>query len=131
LTRQNRTSRGTLYDTSRALTCSQISAASFPDPSHSGRSTTWATEYIRPRASISPTTADSIISVGAQPEFVSGLNRALQIATTDMVRWLTKDYGLEPWAAHQMISFQGKYDVVTVAGTMALRIPKKYLPSKP
>jgi amidase len=44
-----------------------------------------------------------------------------------MIRWLTGDYQLEPWAAHRLIGAVGKYDVVTVAGTMALRIPKKYL----
>jgi acetamidase/formamidase len=72
-------------------------------------------------------TADYIISVGAQPEFSSSLDRGLQMATTDMVRWLTSDYQLEPWAAHQLIGAVGKYDVVTVAGSMALKIPKKYL----
>ena len=73
-------------------------------------------------------TADHIISVGAQPEFVSSLNRALQMATSDMVDWLVTGYGLEPWAAHMLVSFQARYDVVTVAGTMALRIPKAALP---
>jgi acetamidase/formamidase len=72
-------------------------------------------------------TAEYLISVGTQPEFVSSLDRALQLATTDMVRWLTADYQLEPWAAHQLIGAVGKYDVVTVAGTMALKIPRKYL----
>jgi amidase len=72
-------------------------------------------------------TADYIISLGSQPEFASSLDRGLQMATTDMIRWLTGDYQLEPWAAHQLIGAVGKYDVVTVAGTMALRIPKKYL----
>ena len=71
--------------------------------------------------------ADYLISVGAQPEFVSSLNRALQMATTDMVGWLTRDYHLEPWAAHVLIAMQGKYDVVTVAGSMGLKVPKKYL----
>lgn len=75
-------------------------------------------------------TSEYLISVGAQPEFVSPLDHALQLATTDMVRWLSTDYQLEPWAAHQLIGAVGKYDVVTVAGTMALKIPKKYLPSK-
>ena len=46
------------------------------------------------------------------------------------VRWLAREYRLEPWAAHLLIAFQGKYDVVTVAGTMGLRIPKKYLPPR-
>jgi acetamidase/formamidase len=73
--------------------------------------------------------ADYLISMGAQPEFVSSLNRALQMATTDMVNWLTREYHLEPWAAHLLIAMQGKYDVVTVAGSMALKVPRKYLNS--
>ena len=36
-------------------------------------------------------TADYLISVGAQPEFESSLDRALQLATTDMVEWLAND----------------------------------------
>lgn len=74
--------------------------------------------------------AESIISIGSQPEFVSSLNRALAMATTDMVNWLTREYKLEPWAAHLLVAFQGQYDIVTVNGSMALRIPKKYLPAK-
>ena len=76
-------------------------------------------------------TADYIISIGSQPEFVSSLNRALQLATTDMIAWLVTDYKLEPWAAHLLVGYQGKYDVVTVAGSVALRVPKKFLPSRP
>jgi amidase len=76
-------------------------------------------------------TADYLISVGAQPEFESSLDRALQLATTDMVEWLANDYQMEPWAAHMLVGFVGKYDVVTVQGTMALRIPKRYLPARP
>ena len=45
-----------------------------------------------------------------------------------MVDWLVRDYQLEDWAAHLLIGYQGKYDVVTVAGSMALCIPKKRLP---
>ncbi len=75
-------------------------------------------------------TSDFLISLGAQPEFSSSLDRALQMATSDMVKWLVNDYQLEPWAVHQLIGAVGKYDVVTVAGTMALKIPRKYLPAK-
>src|SRR5262249_27831726 len=71
--------------------------------------------------------AEYLISIGAQPEFVSSLDRALQMATTDMAHWLIDDYKLEPWAAHVLIAFQGKYEVATVAGTMALRVPKRAL----
>src|SRR5689334_20753827 len=74
--------------------------------------------------------ADWIISIGAQPEFVSPLDHALKIATSDMVNWLTKDYGMEPWAAHLLVGYQGKYDVITVAGSMGLRIPRKVLPAR-
>src|SRR5712692_2233460 len=72
-------------------------------------------------------TAEHLISLGAQPECVRSLDRALQTATTDMAHWLIDEYKLEPWAAHVLISFQGKYEVVTVAGTMALKIPKSSL----
>jgi len=71
--------------------------------------------------------AEYLISLGAQPEFSSSLDRALQMATTDMAHWLIDEYKLEPWAAHVVIAFQGKYEVVTVAGTMALKIPKSAL----
>ena len=73
---------------------------------------------------------DSLVSIGSQPEFVSSLDRALAMATTDMVKWLSTEYKLEPWAAHLLVAFQGQYDVVTVSGSMALRIPKKYSPAK-
>ena len=71
--------------------------------------------------------AEYIISVGSQPEFASSLDRALQMATSDMVEWLTSEYKLEPWVAHLLIGQQGRYDVVTAAGSMALKIPKSAL----
>ena len=75
-------------------------------------------------------TADYIIAVGSQREFVSTLDYALKVATTDMVRWLTEDYKLEPWAAHMIVGAVGEYEVVTVAGSMALKIAKRHLPPR-
>jgi acetamidase/formamidase len=75
-------------------------------------------------------TEDFIVSIGSQPEFESRLDRGLQVATSDMVDWLVKDYRLEPWAAHLMIGNQARYDVVTVAGSVALRVSKKFLPKR-
>jgi amidase len=49
------------------------------------------------------------------------------MATSDMVEWLTGEYTLEPWAAHLLIGMRGEYDVVTVAGSMALRLAKENL----
>lgn len=76
-------------------------------------------------------TAAEIISIGSQPEFASALDNGLKMATSDMADWLARDYGMEPWAAHLLIGYQGRYDVVTVAGSMALCLPKDRLPGKP
>jgi acetamidase/formamidase len=73
-------------------------------------------------------TSEHIISIGSQPEFASSTNRGLQMATSDMVNWLTTEYKMEPWAAHLLIGYQGRYDIVTVAGSVALKIPRKQLP---
>jgi amidase len=104
------------------------------EPTGTGIETSMEVEFsveVRKQARLSGPrveTARELISVGSQPEFASALDRALQMATTDMVRWLTGEYKLEPWAAHLLIGVEGKYDVVTVAGSMALRIPKSALP---
>lgn len=74
-------------------------------------------------------TADALMSVGSQPEFVSSLDRGLQIATSDMIAWLGTDYGLAPWEAHLLIGMTAKYEVATVAGSMALKIARKHLPA--
>jgi phosphatidylserine synthase len=50
------------------------------------------------------------------------------MATSDMVNWLTSEYKMEPWAAHLLIGYQGRYDIVTVAGSVGLRLPKNQLP---
>jgi acetamidase/formamidase len=76
-------------------------------------------------------TADYLISVGAQPEFESDLNRGLQVATTDMVRWLTEEYKLDSWIAQALLAFQSKYDIITVAGSVGLKIPRSCLPKHP
>ena len=74
-------------------------------------------------------TRDYIISVGSQAEFISTLDRAVQIATSDMVRWLVDDYKMEPWAAHLLISAKAEYEVVTVMGSAAIKIAKRWLPT--
>jgi acetamidase/formamidase len=71
-----------------------------------------------------------IATIGSQPEFASPLDRALQLATSDMASWLTTSFGLEPWAAHLLIGMQAQYDVITVAGSVALRLPRSALPKR-
>lgn len=69
-------------------------------------------------------TAGDLITVGSQPEFASALDRGLNMATSEMTSWLIRGYGMEPRSAHVLIGMTGKYEVVTVAGSMALRVPK-------
>jgi amidase len=76
-------------------------------------------------------TTDEIISIGSQPEFASALDNGLKMATADMVGWLVGEYSMEPWAAHLLIGYQARYDVVTVAGSMAVCLPKNRLPKRP
>ena len=46
-----------------------------------------------------------------------------------MVRWLTDEYKMEPWAAHMLISAKGEYEIVTVMGSAAIKIGKRWLPT--
>lgn len=107
------------------------------EPTGTGIETSMEVEFtvaLRKRAGLSNPrleNAESIVSIGSQPEFASPLDRALQIATSDMVEWLIKDYGMEPWAAHLLVGYQGRYDVITVGGSVGLRIPRSALPRRP
>jgi acetamidase/formamidase len=71
-----------------------------------------------------------LISIGARTATTSSLNDALTIATSDMMRWLVEEYGIEPIAAHLLIGHQAKYDVVALSGVMAVKIPKRVLPQR-
>ena len=71
-------------------------------------------------------TADDIFAVGnARP-----LDQALQHATTEMLRWLNEDYGLDARAASHLMGQVVRYDVGNVfnpAYTVACRIAKRWL----
>ena len=71
-------------------------------------------------------TADDIFTVGnARP-----LDQALQHATTEMMRWLGEDYGLDARAASHVMGQVVRYDVGNVfnpAYTVACRIAKRWL----
>ena len=75
-------------------------------------------------------TADDIFTVGnARP-----LDQALQHATTEMLTWLTTDFGLSKTAASHLLGQVVRYDVGNVfdpAYTMACRVAKKWLPKRP
>lgn len=70
--------------------------------------------------------ADYIFTAGnARP-----LDQALQHATTEMIRWLEGDYGLDPIGAHTLLGQAVEYDVGNVydpAYTMICKMPKSVL----
>ena len=71
-------------------------------------------------------TGEDIFTIGnARP-----LDQALQHATSEMLAWLTTDYGLDPTAASHLLGQVVRYDVGNVfdpAYTMACRVAKKWL----
>ncbi|MDR3493865.1 MAG: acetamidase/formamidase family protein, partial [Ancalomicrobiaceae bacterium] len=71
-------------------------------------------------------TADDIFTVGnARP-----LDEALQIATTEMLAWLSSDFRLDTMAASHLLGQVVRYDIGNVfdpAYTVACRLPKRWL----
>jgi amidase len=70
--------------------------------------------------------ADFLISIGIG----GSLDQALQQATSGMVRWLERDYGLNANEAAMVLGFAVKYDVVDLVGTqvsIAAKVPKAAL----
>jgi len=74
--------------------------------------------------------AEFLISIGIG----GSLDQALQQATSGMVRWLDRDYGLGPSESAVILGFAVKYDIVDLVGTqvsIAARIPKSALAEIP
>jgi len=71
-------------------------------------------------------TAEWIVTVGAKEG--GALNDTLQIATGDMLRWLTEDQGLSPQEARLLIGMRARYDLITLGGSVGLRIGRRDLP---
>ena len=70
--------------------------------------------------------ADYIFTVGnARP-----LDQCVQHATTEMLRWLTHDYGLDPIGASTLLGQCVEYDLANIfdpAYTMVCKVPKRIL----
>jgi amidase len=71
--------------------------------------------------------ADYIFTVGnARP-----LDQCVQHATTEMIRWLQSDFGLDPIGAHILLGQAVEYDLGNIfdpAFTMVCKVPKRVLP---
>jgi acetamidase/formamidase len=71
-----------------------------------------------------------IVSIGSQPEFRSSMDFGLRMANTDMIRWLTSEYGFTPPEAHLLMGTVAQHKIVTYYGSMATLMPRKYLPKR-
>lgn len=59
------------------------------------------------------------------------LDQAVQHATSEMVRWLAQDYGLDARAAHILLGMGAEYDLGNMfdpAYTMVCKLPRRLLP---
>jgi acetamidase/formamidase len=71
---------------------------------------------------------DYIVSIASQPEFRSNMDIGVRTANSDMIQWLTSEYGLTPPEAHLLMGTVVQHKIVTYFGTIATLIPRKYLP---
>jgi amidase len=71
-----------------------------------------------------------IVSIGSQPEFRSSMDVGLRMANSDMIQWLTTEYGLTHPEAHMLMGTVAQHKIVTYFGSMATLIPRKYLPKE-
>ena len=71
-------------------------------------------------------TADWLVSVGAKEG--GAFPDTLSMATRDMLGWL-QEHGLTAQEAHLLIGLQARYDVITIGGSIGLRIPRRGLPA--
>jgi amidase len=68
---------------------------------------------------------DSIVTLGCAPDAVE---HGFRNAISEMVAWLTSDYGLSPQEAHVMLGMTAELRVASWFGTYMCKVPKKYLP---
>lgn len=71
-------------------------------------------------------TATEIVSIGATHE-APALDRTVEMATADMLSWLVGEFGFTPTEAHLLIGTQARYEVITLHGSVGLRISKQAL----
>ena len=70
---------------------------------------------------------DSIVTLGCVPD---GIERGFRHAISEMVAWLTTDYGLSPQEAHVTLGMAAELRVASWFGTFACKVPKRYLPQR-
>ena len=69
-----------------------------------------------------------IVTLGATP---GSVERGFREAISEMLRWLTTDYGLTQQEAHTLLGLAAELRVASWFATSACEVPKKYLPPRP
>ncbi len=72
--------------------------------------------------------ATHIVSIASQPEFSASMDIGVRTANSDMIAWMTTDYGLSQPEAHLLLGTVVEHKIVTYFGTIATMMRKQYLP---
>ena len=70
---------------------------------------------------------DSIVTLGAT---TGALERGFREAISEMLAWLTTDYGLTQQEAHTLLGLAAELRVASWFATSACEVPKRYLPPR-
>ena len=68
-----------------------------------------------------------IVSIASQPEFVSSMDMAVRNANSDLIEWLTSEFGLTHPEAHLLMGAAVEHKIGTYFGTMTASMRKQYL----
>jgi amidase len=71
--------------------------------------------------------ADSIVTLGATP---GSVERGFREAISEMLRWLTTDYGLSQPEAHTLLGLAAELRVASWFTTSICELPKRHLPPR-
>ena len=70
---------------------------------------------------------DHLVTLGTMPR---AMQAGFQGAISEMIRWLTSDYGLAPMEAHVLLGLAAELRIASWNNTYICRIAKKHLPEK-
>lgn len=68
-----------------------------------------------------------IVSIASQPEFVSSMDMAIRSANSDLLDWLTSEFGLTHPEAHLLLGTAVEHKIGTYFGTTTASVKKQYL----
>lgn len=74
-------------------------------------------------------TAEFLSSIAAREN--STMEERAQLASADMIDWLVTSYGLSARQAHLLVGMKARFDILSMAGAVALRLEKAAIPVLP